>query len=481
VVLNVVFSPDGKTLAASGGDEAIVLWKLDSLQGQGQYLRAPDTSIGEFNGLLDNSVPLAFAPNNSTLFSGQPDGSVTSWDLQHPKNHRTFRGQNSPVTSLAFDPDGEVLLSGTATGNIAVRDPAGQDPLVPTLKGPIKALQTVAVSPDGQLVAAGGCDPASLHVEGEGGLVCSAGVVAIWDMSRSGRGGASSPRLLRGHSDFVHAIIFSLDGATLISGGGDGKVFRWNLRDGSRQLLVEHQHEVMSIALAADGQSVASANFYGGVVTYDLATGKKSVVQPEQTEANSTMPIPVTSLAYALDGRRLAVGHDNGELAVWDLRKAQRKTLPLQAERVMSVAASPDGATLASVDSSGKIQRWDMRTDERIGEPILDRGSEGSLAFSPNGELLASASQAGAILWDLETEQPIGRPFPNERWTDSVAFNTLADRPVLVSAGGDDTVRRWEIDPNIWAAWACARANRDLTRQEWNRFIGAEVPYRSTC
>jgi len=474
---SVAFSPDGKTLAASSGDTAIVLWELGSLRRRD--LRAPDTSIGEFSGLLSNVVPLVFAPNGFTLVSGQPDGSVMSWDLRRPSQPRTFRGHNRAVTSLALDSDGQAVLSGTGSGVIAVRDPAGYDPLAPALKGPIRYLMAVAVSPDGRLVAAGGCDPAALEDRGDEGFYCSAGVVAIWDASGP-RKGVSAPRLLRGHADFVHAVVFSPDGTTLVSGGGDGKVIGWNLRDGSRQLLGEHKHEVMSVAFTADGGSLAWATFYGEVVTLDIAAGKRSVVQSERTQPGSTMPISATSVAYSRDGRLLFAGYDNGELVMWDLRNGERKTLPATTEKLLSVAAHPDDKTLASAAADGTIQRWDSTKGSRTDEPIVDRGFRGSVAFSPDGTMLASSSQEGAILWDLETGQPMGRPLPGGRAMDRVAFNALSDRPVLVSAGGD-TAHRWEVDSDVWAARACARANRNLTQQEWNRFMGRETPYRQTC
>jgi WD40 repeat protein len=477
MVGSLAFSPDGMTLVASSSDTAIVIWDLGSFQHRS--LRAPDTSIGEFNGLLSNVVPLVFLPDGVTVLSGEVNGSISSWDTRRPDQPRTFRGHNRGVTTLVFDPTGPVVLSGTKSGVIAVRDPTGRDPLSETLKGPIKYLKSVAVSPDGRLVAAGGCAPGAAEDVGEGHLECSVGVIAIWEASRSG-GKAGVPRLLRGHPDFVRAIAFSPDGGSLVSGGGDGKVLRWNLKDGSHQLLGEHENEIMSIAFTADGRSVAWATFYGEVVVFDTTTSKPLVVQAKRTEASSSFPIAVYSLAFSVDGRFLFAGHGNGELAMWDLREREHRTLPVQAKRLASVAVSPDGRTLAAADEDGTIQRWDIINAGRTGEPIIDRGFSGSVAFSPDGSLLASASRRGAVLWDLETGQPLGPPLPGGAWTEFVSFNARDDRPVLVFAG-EHTVHRWEVDPRAWMAVACARANRNLTEQEWKLYMGAEMSYRRTC
>jgi WD40 repeat protein len=478
MVGSLAFSPDGMTLLASSSDTAIVRWELGTFQHR--FLRSPDTSIGEFNGLLSNVVPLVFLPDGVTVLSGEVDGSISTWDTRRPDQPRTYRGHNRAVTSLVLDPTGPVVLSGTNSGVIAVRDPTGRDPLTPPLKGPIRYLKSVAVSPDGRLVAAGGCAPGSAEDVGEGHLECSAGVIAIWEASKPGGGTAGGPRLLHGHPDFVRALAFSPDGGSLVSGGGDGKVLRWNLKDGSHQVLGEHENEIMSIAFTPDGRSVAWATFYGEVVAFDTTTSKPLALQPKRTQANSSFAIAVNSLAFSTDGRFLFAGHGNGELAMWDLREREHRTLPVQAERLASVAVSPDGSTLAAADEDGTIRRWDIINTRRTGEPIIDRGFGGSVTFSPDGSLLASASQRGAVLWDLETGQPLGPPLPGSAWTEFVAFNARGDRPVLVSAG-EHTVHRWEVDPRAWVTAACARANRNLTEQEWKLYMGPETPYRRTC
>jgi hypothetical protein len=42
-------------------------------------------------------------------------------------------------------------------------------------------------------------------------------------------------------------------------------------------------------------------------------------------------------------------------------------------------------------------------------------------------------------------------------------------------------LRVWRHDPGSLLAQACARADRNLSRQEWERFVGSSRPYHRTC
>jgi hypothetical protein len=50
----------------------------------------------------------------------------------------------------------------------------------------------------------------------------------------------------------------------------------------------------------------------------------------------------------------------------------------------------------------------------------------------------------------------------------------------LATASYDKTVRIWNLDPRNWQQRACSIANRNLTREEWRKYMGAQ-PYRKTC
>ena len=96
------------------------------------------------------------------------------------------------------------------------------------------------------------------------------------------------------------------------------------------------------------------------------------------------------------------------------------------------------GTTLAAGSSDGTVLLWDVASGTQVGEPLAGhQGSVLSVAFSPDGKTLASGSS-------------------------------------------DQTVILWDLDPASLMAQACRLAGRNLSRAEWQRYLG-DLPYQQTC
>jgi WD40 repeat protein len=82
-------------------------------------------------------------------------------------------------------------------------------------------------------------------------------------------------------------------------------------------------------------------------------------------------------------------------------------------------------------------------------------------------------------LWDAESGEPLGALLEgHEEIVWSVALSHDGKR--LAWGSGDNTVRLWDVDLQSWLKRACDIANRNLTREEWRKYMG-DLPYRKTC
>jgi WD40 repeat protein len=134
----------------------------------------------------------------------------------------------------------------------------------------------------------------------------------------------------------------------------------------------------------------------------------------------------------------------------------------------------PDGR-LASGGSDGTIKLWPK---EGTGAPVVLSNGQAvhSLAVLPDGRL-ASGGQDGKIkLWPKEgTGEPVVLSQGSE--VDSLAV--LPDG--RLAGGGYGKVKLWLVDEQKLIAALCLRAGRNLTKDEWARYIGSDTRWQPSC
>jgi sugar lactone lactonase YvrE len=201
----------------------------------------------------------------------------------------------------------------------------------------------------------------------------------------------------------------------------------------------------------------------------------------------------IHGLAFAPDGKTLAVADSRGKFGLWSpiTGKVLRPHRELPAG-LGAVAFSPDGKTLALGSADGVVYLWETATDSERGV-LKGHGEEiRALAFSPDGRLLASGStDQTARLWDMVGGKQLHLLNEHRSWVQSVAF--APDGKSLLTGSRDQTARLWDtvsgkegrtfrtLDNQVWAvAFApdgrsVAVGGGDNIVRLWNPQTGKEV------
>ena len=475
----LTFSPRGDSLFASSGDRAIIAWDLTN--GRGTYLRPADPTIGEFNGLLSDVYPLAVNEDSTLLAAGDKNGSVMLWDLPQPGRSRVLGGGGgSAVTSVAFS-GSQRLLTGSATGSIAVRQLGDPPPLAQPLTAPVSIVSATALDASNNTAAAAGCASGYLQEGPEGSFECTKGATAVWSPLNSPEA-RSTPRILHGHSNFVSSTAF-VGASKLLTSGQDGEVILWDLSTGQEQVIHTDKHAT-KIAVKPNGTHVALANFYGELSVMDLATRERSILAAGADGGTHATPVPITSLAFSPDGRTLATGDHAGSVKLWNLETMTPQVLAAETGQtdsdILGIAFSPDGNALAAAGRQGTITRWSPRTGDSIGLPLIARDISGAVAFSPDGRTLASATHRGIVYWDAVDGLPLSRALGNgSSWDSSITFGS-GTRPTILYGGGD-AVMLWDASTDSWSSKPAQEPTATSPRRNGIDLSGSETPYRATC
>jgi cytochrome c len=232
----VAFLRDGR-MATSGADAKIALWTAGRQQ--------PDEVL---EGHTAPIVALAVSPDGATLASAAWDGTARLWPLGSGMK-RVLEGHTQNVNGVAFTPDGKSLVTVSYDLTVRIWPLSDGPPDIITLPAPLNA---VAVAPDGEIVTGGadgkvrflspgakevgeaqaGTTPIiALAISPDGALVAAAGIGGTVNLiDRKARSLASA---LVGPGLPVWSVAFMPDGATLLTGGADATIRRWNAQTGS--------------------------------------------------------------------------------------------------------------------------------------------------------------------------------------------------------------------------------------------------------
>ena len=279
------------------------------------------------------------------------------------------------MNAVAFSPDGKLLASGDRENLVTLWE-AATGRKVRELRGHTNWIRCLGFSPDGATLASGGTD----------------GTLRLWETA-TGR----ELRRFQGHEGEIHALCFFADGKTLASGGQDMTVRLWEVATG-RELrrLQGHENRVHGLAVSPDGVTLASGSIDKTLRVWDAASGR-ALLKLKGHDGD------VASVAFSPDGKTVATASDDGTLRLWAAATG-RELMKLEGHdgRVLSVAFSPDGGILASAGYDHTVRLWEPATGKELVKLDGHEGPVLSVAFSPDGRRLASGGcDVTCLVWDL--------------------------------------------------------------------------------
>ena len=361
---DLVFSPDGRTLAATNdppqSEIGIFLWDIDPTDVRKSELRCVLTD----HKLDVNSI--VFSPNGQLLASGHKFNNIRLWDIETGKLELIFKGHKYPLwtQSVAFAPNGDMLASlsisiqsSDSKAEILLWDAATGE-YITTLIGHDKAIDnsiplhssSIAFSPNGEILVSGSLD----------------GTVRLWDANTATSDSffrqlrrtvfGYHKGTIRAHTSHVLSVALSPDGRILASGSSNTAIRLWDSHTRKLQTTLNaHGAAIKCVSFSPDGRTLASADENGTIHLWDPITAHCKATLIRDPRVHSL----INSLVFSPGGSTLASG-GNG-IHLWDLNTLQlTRTFIGHKSNVHSVAFSPDGQTLASGSEDGTIFIWEL-------------------------------------------------------------------------------------------------------------------------
>ena len=366
LVLDVAWSPDGRTLVTGGRDGRICTW--DAADG---HLRR--TYAGHGNWVF----AVAYGPNGE-LVTGGKEGTTRVWPTGPDDGAEATRvATDSASTGVAYHPDGRRFAVAGTDGRVRVWDQGTGGP-ARVLTGSPDWATGVATSPDGQLLAAGGRD----------------GTVHVWPWSPADSAAdPGPPRVIAAHHDWTQAVAFSPDSTRLASGGRDRTLRLWDPRTGAAAGSVDPRGAVSGVAFSPDGRWLAWTNNASDGGVLDRVSGRRAKLTGHTQSVNG--------LAFSPDSRTLATASDDDTVRLSDPATGRPgPVLRGHTDVVAAVAFSPDGRRVASAGADHVVRVWEASTGRELTTARGPAQRLNAVTFSPDGNrIMAAGDEPAVFVW----------------------------------------------------------------------------------
>jgi WD40 repeat protein len=235
LVYSLATSPCGKYLATSGPTPEAHLWDV-----AGKKLLA---TLPHTRGPI---VDLTFSHDSKYLATASfSDGLIWLWKIGEPEAVLVIpeAAESSTLETIAFHPDNKLVAvggldylgTGGSDGAMCIWNLEERDKLLSLDVG----VSSLAFDPKGDLLAAGTLKQ----------------TVAVWDIKNE-----KKVFELAGHQDRIGGLTFSPDGSYLVSGSDDGTLRVWNVLTGKLLVARQFDTAVQSILYSADGKYLYTGN-----------------------------------------------------------------------------------------------------------------------------------------------------------------------------------------------------------------------------
>jgi WD40 repeat protein/serine/threonine protein kinase len=390
------FSADGRSVVSGGYDNRVLIWQPDQVEPFNYELVVSKNGVNpppKYRALEGHTGPVhtvAFSPNGKLVLSGSNDNTVKLWDFASGKLIKSLRGHGGWVDSAVFSPDldSHWVLSGSHDNGIKLWNIQGYEE-VRVLQGQVfqghtDAVLSAAASRDGKRIVTASRDRTA----------------KMWD--------AATGKLLKdfeeGHEYLASTSAFFPDGKRLLTAAADNTTRTWDLTTGTQLLRLDRTGRGSVAVLSHDGKFVLTGSDEPTAQLWNAATGELlRTTQPLAAEA--------TAVAFSPDDKQFFVGDAHGHCTLWNSQTAARiRALDTHSAKITAAEFTNDGRRVLTASADRTVGQWDVSSgDEPLALILKHPGPVATVAVVPRGSQAITLSDDGAVrLWDVDRAEMLG-------------------------------------------------------------------------
>jgi WD40 repeat protein len=248
-------------------------------------------------------------------------------------------------------------------------------------------------------------------------------------------------QILSGHGDYIRTNAFSEDGKYLATAARDSIVIIWDLKvkPAAKLTFLKTLSGVRSIVFCSS-DSLIMAQEDGTILLWNIAKDVKTTIY----SATEEKPL---CLAWSKNRNILAAGYSNGSLLIFDLNNnkvAEPASYKVHTSGIDLITFNADFSLLAT---SG----WDKTIKFYNYQEFFEKGN----AVGGSKHIKNINCRIRSLIFTADNK--------------------------LVAGLSDRSIRIWETSSEKLASLLCSLVTRNMTPEEWDLMVGADIPYEPGC
>lgn len=221
---------------------------------------------------------------------------------------------------------------------------------------------------------------------------------------------------------------------------------------------------------------------------WEISSGEKHLEITYENDENYPFAFGIPALSP--DSRYIAVGPseeyrnslvDNPDnIEIWDISSKKLQSSITHRGDVSDVDWSPDGKYVVTGSFDNSVKVWDVQQDLKVLE-VNHEDSVTATDFSDDGKFLATGGLDNTVrVWNLDSRREVAR-LRNDNGVGFVKFSPNGRQLAIASPNiQNDSIVLWSWWLEDLSSEICSRLTRNMSQEEWNRFI-VDEPYQRTC